>query len=298
MNVRPLVGLLVFVTGILATAGPAAGYKPRKLVVGFAPWENPGEIGRIASEVSRMLGQSLGMRVEPRITSDYAGVVEAMSHQQVDMAFFPPAAFVLAERKAGAKVILKSVFRGRSAYYAAIITRQDSGIRSLKDLKGKSIAFVEPNSTSGSIYPRVMLIRAGLKAERDMRVQNAGGHDAVVLAVFHRKVDAGACFLNNPKPLEAAWTRPGVLPNAADRDQIRILGISPPIPSDNIAVRRDLDPELVGRIQEFFLNLSNSDDGSGKIRKIFRVDGFQKANSRDYDPVREAYATIGLKLER
>ncbi|MEB3238448.1 MAG: phosphate/phosphite/phosphonate ABC transporter substrate-binding protein [Candidatus Sericytochromatia bacterium] len=295
---RPIVGLLVLATSILAATAPAAAYKPRKLVVGFAPWENPGEIGRIASEVSRMLGQSLGMRVEPRITSDYAGVVEAMSHEQVDMAFFPPAAFVLAERKAGARVILKSVFRGRSAYHAAIITRKDSGIRSLKDLKGKSMAFVEPNSTSGSIYPRVMLIRAGLKAERDLRVQNAGGHDAVVLAVFHGKVDAGACFLNNPNPLEAAWTRPGVLPNQSARDQIRILGVSPPIPSDNIAVRQDLDPVLVSRIQDFFLNLSKSDDGSGKIRRIFRVDGFQKANSKDYDPVREAYEMIGLRLER
>ncbi|MEB3299577.1 MAG: phosphate/phosphite/phosphonate ABC transporter substrate-binding protein [Candidatus Sericytochromatia bacterium] len=295
---RLLIGLVMALTYLSLPGLPAEAYKPRKLVVGFAPWENPGEIGRIASEVSRLLGQHLGMRVEPRITSDYAGVVEAMSHRQVDMAFFPPAAFVLAERKAGAKVILKSVFRGRSAYYAAIITHRDSGLKTLKDLKGKVIAFVEPNSTSGSIYPRVMLMKAGLKAERDLRIQNAGGHDAVVLAVYHRKVDAGACFLNNPKPLEAAWTRPGVLPDPAARDRIRILGISPPIPSDNIAVRKDLDPELVSRIQDFFLNLSATGEGSGKIRTIFRVDGFQKAESKDYDPVREAYETIGLRLER
>lgn len=286
-----------------AAPGAAGGVKPERLIVGFAPWENPGEIHKVADQVTRLLSKELKMKVESRVATDYSGVVEAMRSGRVHMAFFPPAAYVLAEQKANARVILKSQFKGKSAYYAAIITRKDSGIASLKDLKGKTFAFVDPSSTSGSIYPRVILMNAGIKPERDFRqVINAGGHDSVVLAVFNKRVDAGACYANDPEAKQAAWTSktdgsPGVLPKAADQDQIKILAMSQPIPADNIAVRNDLDPELTKRIKAFFLRLSSTPEGRNRIRQLYRVDGFTEAQPADYAPVREAFAKVGFKLK-
>ncbi|MBM3268705.1 MAG: phosphate/phosphite/phosphonate ABC transporter substrate-binding protein [Candidatus Sericytochromatia bacterium] len=292
--------LAVALAAALAVAPPAAAaVKPTTLMVGFAPWENPGEIHRIADQVTRLLARELGMKVEPRVATDYAGVVEAMRAGRVHVAFYPPAAYVLAEKRAGARVILKSLFKGKSAYYSAIITRKDSGVASLADLKGKTFAFVDPSSTSGSIYPRVMLLNAGIKPERDFRqVINAGGHDSVVLAVFNGRVDAGACYANDPQGQQAAWTMPNLLKGDAERDQIKVLAYSKPIPADNIAVRSDLDPALVEKLKRVFLQLSATPEGRERIRKLYKVDGFTSAAPADYDPVREAFAKVGFKLEK
>lgn len=293
---------LAAIFGLWAGSGEAAVLRPTTLLVGFAPWENPGEIHKVSEQVTRLLSKELAMKVEARVASDYAGVVEAMRGGRVHMAFFPPAAYVLAEQRAGARVILKSLFQGKSAYYSAIITRKDSGVNRLEDLKGKTFAFVDPSSTSGSIYPRLMLLKAGIKPERDFRqVINAGGHDSVVLAVFNRRVAAGACYANDPKARQAAWTAkpdgsPGVLPRASDQDQIKILAMSPPIPADNIAVRSDLDPAITNRIKAFFLKLSSTQAGRDRIRQLYRVDGFTEARPADYAPVREAFAKVGFRL--
>lgn len=290
------------ILGMWAAPGTAAALKPTTLLIGFAPWENPGEIHKVAEQVTKLLSKELKMRVESRVASDYAGVVEAMRGGRVHMAFFPPAAYVLAEQKANARVILKSMFKGKSAYYAAVITRKDSGLNSLEDLKGKTFAFVDPSSTSGSIYPRVLLMNAGIKPERDFRqVINAGGHDSVVLAVFNKRVAAGACYANDPDAKQAAWTAktdgsPGVLPKASDQHQIKVLAMSPPIPADNIAVRSDLDPAITNRIKAFFLKLSSTPEGRDRIRQLYRVDGFTEAQPADYAPVREAFAKVGFKL--
>ncbi len=291
------------VLGLNATPVTAAGFKPPTLIVGFAPWENPSEIHKVADQVTKLLARELNMKVESRVASDYAGVVEAMRSRRVHVAFFPPAAYVQAELRANARVILKSLFNGKSAYYAAIITRKDSGLNSLEDLKGKTFAFVDPSSTSGSIYPRVMLMNAGIKPERDFRqVLNAGGHDSVVLAVFNKRVNAGACYSNDPIGKQAAWTAktdgsPGILPNLADQNQIKILALSKPIPADNIAVRADLDSNITDRIKAFFLKLSSTSGGRKRIRELYRVDGFTEAQPADYAPVREAFEKVGLKLK-
>lgn len=282
---------------LLGLTDPVVAYKPAKLTVGFSPWENPAEISKIAAEVTKLLGKELSMTVVPKVASDYAGVVEAMRNGQVDIAFFPPAAYVLAEQRAKARVILKSMFKGQSAYYSAIITRKDSGISKLADLKGKTFAFVDPNSTSGSIYPRVMLLDAGIKPERDFaHVIQAGGHDVVVLSVLNRKVDAGACYANDAKGAEAAWTNPQLVPNAADRAMIKVVAFSRPIPSDNIAVRSDLDADLVMKVRKFFLKMSSTPEGRQRIRKVFRVDGFTEAMPADYEPVRDAFRKVGFKI--
>ena len=281
-----------------AVAYAAGGLVPRTLVVGFAPWEDPSEIHQAAAKITKMLSAELKMKVEAKVATDYAGVVEAMRGGRVHMAFYPPAAYVMAEQRADAKVILKSTFKGQSAYFSAIITRKDSGISSLADLKGRSFAFVDPSSTSGSIYPRVMLLDAGIKPERDFKhVLNAGGHDSVVLAVFNKRVDAGACYANDSQAKQAAWTMPNLLPKPGDKGQIKVVALSKPIPADNISVRKDLDEALVGRIKAFFLRLSSTEEGREHIKRIYKVDGFTSASPEDYAPVREAFNKVGLKIK-
>ena len=285
--------LLGLVIGLLAA--PVQAYTPKTLRVGFAPWESVQDLTKTSREVVNLLSEEMPMRVEPFVATDYTGVIEAMRAGKLDVAFFPPAAYVLAERKANAEVILKSFFNGHAQYHGAIITRTNSKIKTLQDLKDKTVAFVDPVSTSGAIYPRVMLLNAGIVPEKHFkRLIYAGGHDAAVLAVLHGKVDAAATYTNDPQGKDSAWTNS--LTNPKDRAQIRMVAVTKPIPADNIAVRKDLDPKVINQIKQIFLKLSETPEGRKRVREIYQVDGFVEGKPADYAPVREAFDKVGFKL--
>lgn len=285
----------LFALAVVAAALPAQAYVPPVLKVGFTPWENPSDMAKTAAPMVEILSKATGMKVQPFLSTDYSGVISAMQVRKVDVAFFPPAAFVMAEQKAGAKVLLKSQFNGKAQYYGAIITRDDTGIKTLKDLKGKTFAFVDPTSASGAIYPKAMLMDAGINPERDFkRMIYANGHDAVVLAVVRGKVDAGAVYCNDPEGKRSAWST--MLKDPKDRARVRMLGVSKPIPADNLAVRPDLDPAIVAKIKKAFLDMSATAEGRARIREIYQVDGFVPAQSADYDTMREALRKVHVKL--
>jgi phosphonate transport system substrate-binding protein len=285
--------LAALVASVAAVPGAEAG-SPKTLRVGFAPFENQSEVLRKAQPVVRALSRSLGMPVKPFVAGDYPGVVEAMRSGKLDVAFYSPAALVMAEKVAGARVILKSVYKGRSAYYSAIVTRADSPIKTLADLKGKSFAFVDPGSTSGGIYPKVMLLNAGVNPEKDFSHRIfAGGHDAAVLAVYNRKVDAAATFSNDNRGDDAPWKH--IL--KADAKAIRPLAFSKAIPNGAIAVSRQLDAKLVAKVKQTFLELGQTAQGKKDLSQMYLIEQFAPATSADYDPVREAFHKVGFSLK-
>src|SRR4030095_96305 len=174
--------------------------KPTKVLrVGFAPFEDAQRVMQNAQPIVEILRRKLGMEVQAFVATDYTGVVEALRVNKLDIAFLTPASYVLAKNEANVKVVLKSERKGSPFYYAAIITRADSGIKRLEDLRGKTFAFGDALSTTGNIFPRKMFKEHGIDPVRDFKkVLYSGGHDATVLAVLNGKVDAGATYANSP----------------------------------------------------------------------------------------------------
>ncbi|MGH7830085.1 MAG: phosphate/phosphite/phosphonate ABC transporter substrate-binding protein, partial [Candidatus Binatia bacterium] len=234
-------------TGLLGCGAPESGRKV--LRVGFVPSENVQQVAQNAQPIVEILQKNLALEVQPFVATDYTGVVEALRAGKLDIAFLTPASYVLAHNEANVKVILKSHRRGSAYYYAAIITRSDSGIRSLEDLRNKTFAFGDPLSTSGHVFPRKMFKEKGIDPVKDFtHVIYSGGHDATVLAVLNRKVDAGATFANFPDGKDAAWMQ--YLKDPEEQKQIRAIAYSEPIPADNLVVNARLDPSLAKRIEE------------------------------------------------
>ncbi|HEY9723816.1 MAG TPA: phosphate/phosphite/phosphonate ABC transporter substrate-binding protein [Oscillatoriaceae cyanobacterium] len=279
---------------LVALAPPAQAYTPSTLRIGFAPFDNQADVYKKAVPLVKVLTAALHMPVKPFVAGDYPGVVQALKGGKLDVAFLSPAALVLAEHVCHIHVILKSLYHNHASYYSAILTRQDTGIHTLKQLKGHSFAFVDPSSTSGSIYPKVMLLNAGLNPDKDFtHVIYAGGHDAAVLALVNHKVDAAATFANDTHGGDVPWK--AILgPKASE---IRVIAYSKPIPAGAIVVSDRLDPKLVTRMRDALLNLSKTPEGRHKLAEMYEVDGFVPANPADYDPVREAFTKIGLPLK-
>ena len=268
----------------------------KTLRVGFVPAEDAQQVMQNAQPVVEILRQALGMEIQPFVATDYTGVVEALRVGKLDVAFLAPASYVLAKNEANVKVVLKSERKGIPTYYAAIITRADSGIKTLDDLRGRTFAFGDALSTTGHVFPRKMFKEHGIDPVRDFKqILYSGGHDATVLAVLNRKVDAGATYANSPDSQDTAWMR--YLKDPEEVKQIRAIAFSEPIPADNLVIRGDLDEATGKKIVDVFVNLSRDPAGKKMLRDLYQIDGFVAATDKDYDSVREAFAIAGIPLK-
>ncbi len=295
MNRALLIVLLLLALFACDSCGRSSS-SPRVLRVGFVPAEDAQQVIQNAQPIVAILEKQLGMEVQPFVATDYTGVVEALRGNKLDIAFLTPASYVLAKNEANVRVALKSERKGSPYYYAAIITRADSGIKTLEDLRGKTFAFGDPLSTSANVFPRKMFHERGIDPVRDFKqILYSGGHDATVLAVLNGKVDAGATFANSPDSNDTAWMR--YLKNPEDVKKIRAIAFSEPIPADNLVINGNLDEPTAKKVEEIFIELSRDAKGKQMLRDLYQIDGFVPATDKDYDSVRRAFAIAGIQLK-
>lgn len=290
-----LIILLLF--GVFACdSGGKPPSSPKVLRVGFVPAEDAQQVIQNAQPIVAILEKQLGIEVQPFVATDYTGVVEALRGNKLDIAFLTPASYVLAKNEANVRVVLKSERKGSPYYYAAIITRADSGIKTLEDLRGKTFAFGDPVSTSANVFPRKMFHERGIDPVRDFKqILYSGGHDATVLAVLNGKVDAGATYANSPDNNDTAWMR--YLKNPEDVKKIRAIAFSEPIPADNLVINGNLDERTAKKIEDTFIELSRDPKGKQMLRDLYQIDGFVPATDKDYDSVRQAFTIAGIQLK-
>jgi len=161
-----VVGLVALVAGV----GTAAA-QSTPLTIVFTPSRDPTALKEAADAFAKTLTELSGVPVRGLVASDYAGVVEALRSRRVDLAFVHPVGYVLANREAGCRILVRDVWQGKTAYTARFYVRKDRGIHRVEDLRGKTVAFVDPASSSGYIYPMVLLIKQGLVRDRDPKAR-------------------------------------------------------------------------------------------------------------------------------
>lgn len=258
------------------------------LTVGLIPSEDSRAMISQSQVMMDKLAQALGMPVRPFVAADYNGVIEALRAKKLDVAYLGPFSYVLATTVADVEAfaVAETKKAGRTYYHSYVITHRDSGIKTVSDLKGKTFAFVDPSSTSGHLFPKAGLLKAGFNPDRDFsRVIFSGSHDANAIAVQNRKVDAAAIA---DRILEAAFTK-----GIAKREDIVIVWKSDPIPESPTVWRKDLPPELKKRIQAAFMEVKDvpwSDQGV--------LNGFHPTNDAAYDVVRETAKVLNLDLRK
>src|SRR5687768_16614736 len=162
MRVRLLVLLLLGL--VLFISRTAEADKPLHLVL--TPSQKPTDLLAAGQEFGKTLGELVGVPIRVTVASDYAAVIEALRNQTADLAFVHPAGYVLANREAKAMIVAKNQWHGKTTFFSRFYVRKDSGIKTLEDLRGKTMAFVDPASSSGYIYPMVLLIQKGLVKNR------------------------------------------------------------------------------------------------------------------------------------
>lgn len=265
---------------------------PDEIVLGFSPAENVQGLQTSASELARALSDRIHLPVRAYVALDYTALVEAMRSGQVHFGWLTPSPLVLAEQLFDAQILLTQVRRGSPTYHSAIVVRNDSPVRHVEDLRGKTIAWVDPQSTSGYVIPRYLLIERGIDPQHFFRQQIfAGGHDSAVLAVHRGQVDAAAVWADPPSEGTGAWTR---FLRGRPGPGLRPILYSPPVPSDAVAVHPVFlreHPVLVRNVTAALVAIGQSSEGRRILRQLNATDGFVPADRSQYELVRRAYRT-------
>jgi len=155
-----------------------------------------------------------------------------------------------------------------------------SGIKSFADLKGKSFCFVDPNSTSGYIVPRIILAANGINPDTDFSAtQNAGSHNNVAIAVYKGDCDAGVTYINVLTDTSANLA--AQYPDIADK--VKPFAVTPPIPNDGMQFIKSLDPKLKKVVVEGMLAMANDPGGKAVLKSLYNYDSFQEVDATFYN---------------
>jgi phosphonate transport system substrate-binding protein len=277
------------VLGGAAAAWPGARAAAQQaLRLAFIPQENPEKLLDDITVICDWLASEIGVPVEGFVTLDHAAAIEALRSQSADISFMGALPYVLARDQIGAEVLLSEVYRGKSSYVARIFVRRDSGIEAVADLAGRSIAFADPISESGYLYPLEIVADAGLLtpgADPQSffgRVYFAGGYQQAIQAVANGLVDAAgvsqfADLLLTPE----------------QQSEIRWIAESKPIPAHAVIARPGLDRALQAKFVEAMLKL-NEPANRRLLQHVYGPDGYVRADQAAYEPVAEVARRYGL----
>lgn len=260
-----------------ANAQTAHADWPKEINFGIIPLEGSSAQTERFTPLFSYLEKSLGVKVKPYVGADYAAVILAMQNKKLDAAYFGPKSYIEAADRAGAVAIVRdNAIKGGTGYQSIIITKANSGIKTLADAKGKDFAFVDPNSTSGYLVPLShFLLDMKVKPEDYFRrTFFAGSHENVTMGVLNGTIPVGATNnLDFARAVESGNAKAG---------DIRVLWQSKVIPSGPIAVRKDL-PQSFRDAMKTDLMKFNDKDGLEQLQ----LKSYVAATDADYNPIRD-----------
>ena len=250
------------------------------------PDESPTELARKAAPLVKYLEKTLGMKVEFTPVTDYAASVEALANKQVDLAWYGGFTFVQANVRSGGKAI-PLVQREEDEKFRSVFITSDPAIKTLADLKGKTVSFGSQSSTSGHLMPRSFLLQANIDPDKDFkRVAYSGAHDATIAAVVAGKVDAGALNIS-------VWEK-FVAEGKVDTSKVRVFFTTPGFFDYNWTVHADMPAAQREKLTKAFLSLDRNTAEGKEILELQRATRFIPTKADNYKGIEQAARSAGL----
>ncbi len=238
-------------------------------------------------KLDKLLAQH-GVYTQSSVATSYAAAIEALCSGKADIVWLAPLSYVLAHDKCNAQVVFNAIRFGSATYNGQMIVNINSGIEKVEDVKGKKVAFTDPASTSGYLYPVALLLQHGITLD-DIDYTFAGGHTAAALAVYKGSVDAAFTYVDARNRLEKDF--PDI------KEKTKVIAVTDPIPNDTISVRPDLDPEVLAAFKKAMMAVGETDEGKQVLNEIYEWDGLAESKDELFDPIRQVAVKLGIELE-
>ena len=257
------------------------------LRVSAIPDEAPTELQRKFQPLGEYLEKETAMKIEFIPVTDYAASVEALVSKKIDLVWFGGFTFVQANIRSNRGVVPLVQREEDQKFTSVFITRADSGIKQLADLKGKTFSFGSPSSTSGHLMPRSFLLAAKIDPDKDFKqLAFSGAHDATIAAVAGGKVQAGA--VNS-----SVWNK-FVQEKKVDPTVVKVFYTTPSYFDYNWTVRKDMDSALQDKIRNAFLRLDGGNPQDKEILNLQRATRFIPTKPENYNAIEAAARSAGL----
>ncbi len=285
--IRKSIKHIVWFVAIVVLALPlfAQAAEMKELNFGIISTESSVGLKSIWAPFLQDMEKKLGLKVNTFFASDYAGIIEAMRFNKIQIAWFGNKSAMEAVDRANAEIFVQTVDRnGDPGYWSLLITHKDSPIKSVDDIikNGKQYTFGngDPNSTSGYLVPGYYVFALNnINPIKYFKRTVNSNHETNALAVATKQVDFAT---NNTMDLNRLKkTHPEYYQN------IRSFWKSPLIPSDPIAWRKDLPEEMKARIKSFFMNYGKTEQELKVLAEIHNWGPFRESSNDQLIPIRQ-----------
>jgi phosphonate transport system substrate-binding protein len=229
-----------------------------------------------------------GLKVEAFFAPDYAGIIEAMRFNKVQVAWYGNKSAMEAVDRSNGEVFLSTVGKdGAEGYYSHLVTHKDSPLKSLDDVvrnsKSLTLGNGDPNSTSGFLVPGYYAFAKNkIDPKRDFKLSRSANHEANLLAAANKQVDVAT---NNNESMDRLK-----LTNPAKYDEVKVIWTSPMIPADPLVWRKDLDAETKKKVRDFFVAYGKQGAEVAREKDVLKtlgMSGFKPANDSHLVPIRQ-----------
>lgn len=286
--------LLLLAVGLVFTGckkEPALGTEENPIVWAFVPSGENERIMTGADALGKLVQEKTGYYIKTVVASSYPAVIEALGTDppKAHITSLATFSYVKASSYGYAHVRLVAVRYGSAFYTGQIIAGADTGIEKLEDIAGKTFARPEEDSTSGWIIPRITLKAAGVDTENNLKVKDAGSHDAVVIAVYSGEADAGATFVDARNNVEDEY--PDV------KEKVKVIAVSKQIPNDGVQFSNKMDKEMEDKIVKALLEISATEEGKKALNIAYEWSELVEKDDTFYDPFRQVLQASGVSID-
>jgi phosphonate transport system substrate-binding protein len=260
--------VLLAVSSLLA--GSLVSAADKEIMFGSVAMDIPAVMHKRLSPLTRYLGKELGKPVVLRLSPNMGVAISDTAKGVVDLSYLTPVAYLKAHEKGGARVLVKTVTKGKASFRLMIVVREDSPYRTVQDLIGKKFAFGDKRA----LLQRAAVVGSGIKLSQFSEYRFIGHYDNIARAVMNGDFDAGIL----KDTMAYKWQGKG----------LRILYQTPDLPPYNITVSRNVDKKTEAALKRAFLKLNRKNPVHLKIIKALdkKYDGFAPTNDAEYDVVR------------
>lgn len=301
---KRLLALLITTVVAIGAVGCSKSGEAKKsddtFVIAYAPNESSEQSADARNGIAKDLSEVLGVEVEEIQATDYNAIIEALRTGKADMAYMGALSVALAAERAEVEPIVMKAENGdkeQAVYHSVFITNSENNdINSIQDIKGKTMAFVDPDSTSGNLVPTSEIMNAfpdnnlnsdilHTNGEFFEAVSYSGKHQAGLQAVIKGDVDVA--------PISDQILASEIKNGNANESDIKIIHESAAIPAEAVVVSKDMDEETREKLRDFLVSYDNQD----YFKLVIKNENarFVECSMEDYEPVVELNKNINAE---
>ena len=243
----------------------------KELLFGSVAMDIPAVMHERLTPLTNYLSKTLNRPVSLKLSPNMGAAINDTANGTVDLAYLTPVAYLKAHKKGNAQLIAKTVTKGKASFQLMIVVREDSPIKTVEQLAGKSFAFGDKRA----LLQRAAVVGAGMPLDNLGEYNFIGHYDNIVRAVMSGDFDAGIL----KDTMAYKWESKG----------IRILYRTPDLPPYNITASKNVDKKLLKQLQHAFLSLDGTNPDHLAIIKAVdkKYNGFAPTSDKEYDVIRK-----------